>query len=101
MPRFDVYPMPGKGRAGYVVDVQADLLSHLATRVVVPLLPLAGAPPPIADLNPVVEIEGIPLVLAVQALAAIPLRELKRPVASLADRQDQVTRALDTLLTGF
>ena len=39
--------MPGRGKRGYVLDVQADLLSQLATRVVVPLLPLVVAPLPI------------------------------------------------------
>ena len=38
MARHDVHPMPGKGH-GYVLDVQAELLLHLGTRVVVPLLP--------------------------------------------------------------
>ena len=34
-------------------------------------------------------------------LAAIPLRVLKAPVASLADRRDDITRALDFLFQGF
>lgn len=38
MPRHDVHPMPGRAE-GYILDVQADLLSHLGTRIVVPLLP--------------------------------------------------------------
>ena len=35
---LDVHPMPGKGE-GYMIDVQVELLAHLSTRVVVPLLP--------------------------------------------------------------
>lgn len=46
MARFDVYPMPGRGQAGYVVDAQAALLDRLATRIVAPLLPPGDAPPP-------------------------------------------------------
>lgn len=46
MARLDVYSLPGERRAGYIVDVQADLLSHLATRVVVPLLLEKEAPKP-------------------------------------------------------
>ncbi len=45
---LDVYPMPGEGRDGYVVDVQADLLSHLVTRIVVPLLSEDTASKPIS-----------------------------------------------------
>ncbi len=102
MARFDLYRMPGKGRDGFVVDVQADLLDQLATRVVVPLVPLGDAPPPIRDLNPVLEVEGRPHVLLTQALASVPLRELPRPVVgSVEDHRDDITRALDLLLTGF
>ncbi len=53
MARLDVYPVPGKSRGRYVVDVRANLLSHLATRIVMPLLPEDVAPKPIRDLNPV------------------------------------------------
>ena len=35
MARFDVYDRPGG--AGYVLDVQADVLNELNTRIVVPL----------------------------------------------------------------
>lgn len=101
MARLDVYAMPGKGRAGYVVDVQADLLSDLATRTVVPLLPQDTAPKPIRDLNPVFEINGQSCVMVTQAIASVPRRELKRAIASLAEHHDRVTRALDILLLGL
>ena len=100
MARFDVHPMPGGGE-GYVVDVQADLLSHLSTRIVVPLLSEAATPRPISELNPVVEVHGVRHVLVTQALASVPGRELKRPVFGLAEHRDSVTRALDILLIGF
>jgi toxin CcdB len=101
MARLDVHPMPGKGRDGYVLDVQADLLSHLATRTVVPLLSEDSAPKPIRELNPVFELLGKRYVMVTQAIASIPGRELKRSVASLTDHHDRITRALDILLLGF
>ncbi len=101
MARLDVHPMPGKGRDGYVLDVQADLLSHLTTRTVVPLLPEDAAPKPISDLNPVFEIRGKRHVMVTQAIASIPGRELKRSILSLIDQHDTIIRALDTLLLGF
>ena len=100
MARFDVHPMPGGG-SGYVLDVQADLLSELATRVVVPLLPEDAAPKPLSDLNPAFEIDGTRHVMVAQAIASIPGYELKRRVGSLAAERDSITRALDVLLTGF
>lgn len=100
MARLDVYPIPNKG-SGYLLDVQADLLSRLSTRTVVPLLPEGVAPPAIGDLNPTFEISGKRHVLVPQSLAAVPIRELKRPVASLVEHRDAVTRALDILFVGF
>ncbi|ABC24346.1 CcdB family protein [Rhodospirillum rubrum] len=43
MARFDVYANPD-GMGG-LLNIQADLLRHLNTRVVVPLLPLAWIKP--------------------------------------------------------
>jgi toxin CcdB len=100
MARLGVYSMPGKG-VGYVVDVQADLLSHLVTRTVIPLLPEDAAPKPISDLNPIFQIGGKRHVLLTQAIASIPRRELRQPLASLAEHHDSITRALDILLIGF
>ena len=100
MARLDVHPMPGKSE-GYVLDVQAELPAHLATRVVVPLLPEDAAPPPISALNPVFELKGRRYIMLTQALSAVPMRELKRAVASLDAQHDAVTRALDLLLVGF
>ena len=80
MARLDVHTMPGKGRDGYVVDVQADLLSHLTTRTVVPLLPEDSAPKAINELNPIFEIRGKRHVLVTQAITSIPGRELRQVI---------------------
>jgi hypothetical protein len=45
--------MLGRARRGYVVDVQANLLSGLATRVVVPLMKEGTLRSVAAVLNPV------------------------------------------------
>jgi toxin CcdB len=100
MARFDVHPMPG-GRAGALLDVQADVLEHLRTRVVVPLVPLAQAPISIRDLNPVFDIGGVAHVMQTQALAAIPVRELRPATGTMVREADAILRALDLLLTGI
>ncbi|QHI97971.1 hypothetical protein GT347_08170 [Xylophilus rhododendri] len=51
MARFHVY-RNAEGQ-GYLLDIQADLLGHLNTSVVVPLLPLPFAPSPARMLNPI------------------------------------------------
>lgn len=56
MARFSVYQNPGN--EGYLIDVQADLMAHLNTRLVVPLVPLGNAPKPAKTLNPLFTLEG-------------------------------------------
>lgn len=99
MPRFDIFE--NKGGAGYLLDVQSDLLSGLNTRVVVPLLPKSSAPFPGQRLNPVFNIEGQEVVMATQYMAAVPEGELRSCVSSLAEQQDEISVALDMLFLGF
>ena len=81
MARFEAFRNPGG--AGYLLDVQANLLSHLTTAVVVPLLPLASAPQQAARLNPTLIVNGEPCSLLTQFMAAVPKSELKELVARL------------------
>ena len=64
-----------------VLDVQAELLLHPNTRVVVPLLPEATAPPAVGGLRSVFEIEGRPYVMMTQALGAVSNPALEPAVA--------------------
>lgn len=99
MARFDVCKNPGG--TGYLLEVQADLLNHLNTRVVVPLLPLALAPKPARTLNPCFEILGETLVMTTQFMAAVPASMLHTPVTSLALQRDEIIAAIDFLMQGF
>lgn len=68
--QFTVYRNPnGKG---YLLDLQADVNDHFATRVVAPLLPIEDVPRYAASLNPVFEIDGNRVVMATQGMAAVP-----------------------------
>jgi len=99
MARFDVYKNPaGKG---CLLDVQADLLGQLNTRLVVPLLPLSMAPKPAQTLNPCVEIGDETFVMATQFMAAVPASILHIPVTNLQSRRDGIVAAIDFLLQGF
>jgi len=99
MARLDVYPNPDG--EGWLTDVQADLLSHLNTRVVVPLLPESIGPAPAQTLNPRFKIRGETVVMATQFMAAVPASILRDPVASLRAHHDEITAALDFLMQGF
>ncbi len=100
MPQFDVYRNPRPGRHPLLLDVQADLLERLATRVVVPMTRLEDSGTPISRLNPTATIEGIEYVLAFQELAAIPASALAEPVATLASRRTELLAAVDLLFAG-
>lgn len=86
---------------GYLLDVQADIISPFSTRVVVPLVAQAEIPEYAQTLNPVFEIEGELLVMATQGLASVPGQILKRPVASLVDKRTEIVQALDILFQGI
>lgn len=99
MARYDVYRQKRGGCL--VLDCQADLLSDLNTRFVVPLLPMAEAPRPAVRLNPVFGIEGEQLVMVTQFAATMAVRELGDRLVSLAPEQDAIAAALDMLISGF
>ena len=99
MARFDVYRNPDG--PGCLLDIQADLLSHLNTRVVVPLLPRAQAPQPARTLNPCFDIAEESLVMSTQFMAAVPATLLKHPLANLSGRHDDIVAAIDLLMQGF
>jgi toxin CcdB len=99
MAQYDVSRNP-EG-AGYLLDVQSNLLDGLNTRIVVPLLPASDAPVPAERLNPSVEIDGTAFVMTTQFLAAVPAAVLTAPVANLSERSTEITNALDMVFHGF
>jgi toxin CcdB len=84
-----------------VVEVQASILDHLRTRVVVPFLHIEDWPKPISRLNPIFEIEGKRLVLMPQQMGAVLVSDLAACIGSLSDQHDIIINALDMLLTGY
>ena len=99
MARFTVYQNPnGKG---YLLDLQANINIHFATRVVAPLLPVGDVPFYASTLNPLFEIDGAGFIMATQGMAAVPLSLLKIPVLSLEHKQVEIVSANDLLFQGF
>jgi toxin CcdB len=99
MARFSVYPAPSG--QGYLIDVQADVMSHFNTRVVIPLLPLEEAPKAASTLNPLIDIDGQRYSMVTQYMAAVPVNVLKNAVFSVDNRRDEIVAAIDLLLQGF
>jgi toxin CcdB len=98
MARFDVYE--GEG-GGYLLDCQADILSDLKTRFVVPLVPAQEVQRLAAKLNPTFEIGGGDYVMATNLAATVPASMLSRRVTSLRAEDGAIGNAIDMLLFGF
>jgi toxin CcdB len=99
MARFDVY-RAAKNRT-FAIDVQANSMDKIETRVIVPLLQIAIAPPIVRRLNPVFEFDGVEYVFVAQYIATLPLKMLGSPVINLKSEADAITIALDMLFQGF
>lgn len=104
MPQFQVHRNPDaatRERFPYLLDVQSDLLSGLATRVVAPLCPAAVEGGPVETLTPLFDIAGARYVMLTPQLAGVPSRQLGAGVASLTEHRGEIIAALDLLFTGF
>ena len=104
MAQFDVYLNPSSATRKaipYLLDVQADLLDTLATRVVVPLVLTEEMGLAAKRLNPQFKIKGVAVVMSTAELAGVSNRSLGDKVASLKSKRDEIIAALDLLFTGI
>lgn len=104
MAQFDVFENPNEETnqaIPYLLDVQADLLDTLSTRVVVPLVAASAMGKAIKHLNPGFTIEDTDVFMSTAELAGIPIRAIGEKVGSLKDRRQEIVEALDFLFTGF
>ncbi len=102
MARFDVYRFASKA-APMVVDVQADLLGELASRVVVPLVPEKTAKhETLPRLKPLIRVGGTDYILMTTDIGVLPTRQLGARVENIeSEHRDDITAALDFLFQGF
>jgi toxin CcdB len=85
-----------------VLDMQADVLSHLKSRLVAPLAPESAGEKAMTILEPVLEMEGERLVLLTTEMVTIPASLIAGPpVARFTDADHTTRRALDMLFSGF
>ena len=104
MSQFDVYenPNPETNQAiPYLLDVQADLLDALVTRVVVPLISITAAGKPIKQLNPEFTVNENSVIMSTAELAGISIQSMGKKAGTLKDRRNEIIAALDFLITGF
>ena len=104
MAQFDVYENqnPGtKESIPFLLDLQADLLDNLTTRVVVPLITVAAMGKAAKHLNPQFKIKQTTVIMSTAELAGVNQHVLGDKVCSLKEHRSEIIAALDFLFTGF
>jgi toxin CcdB len=87
-------------RQSLVVDCQSDLLDHIDTRFVIPLVPLSTGPSASGHLNPIVMHDDESYLLLTQTASAVNKRDLGPVVGSLEGQRLEIIRAIDVLIGG-
>ena len=103
MAQFDIYPNPDANtqqQIPYLLDIQAELLSHLTTRVVAPLYQKGNITNLLQKLNPTLTMNDDIFVLSVGELAAVPQAYLGTPIANAYYARESIIAAIDLLITG-
>ena len=104
MAQFDVYENcnPETSRTfPYLLDVQADILDNLPTRVVVPLVKSSLLKKVAPVLNPILKIASAEVVMVTPQIAGVPVRILGKRVSSLKEERKTIIAALDMLVVGY
>jgi toxin CcdB len=100
MARFDVYAH--KATSLLLLDVQADLLSDLKTRAVIPLVPYTEAKrEKVPSLVPVLTIRGKKHMMMTPDIASIKLSTLGKLVENIEPQRQAIIGAMDFLFQGF
>lgn len=84
-----------------VVVVQSDILMHLPTRVVMPLVSSEDMNVGFKTLMPVILAGGSKMHLFPQQMATVMTSSLTTYIGSAAQQRDEIIRACDLLLTGY
>jgi toxin CcdB len=91
-----------KKEVPYLLDIQSPLLSHLDTRVVIPLYrDLSLKKGELQGLTPAVEISGQPFLIMTSQVAGIPARYIGTQMLDISNRCDEIIAALDMLVSGI
>ena len=91
-----------RGRTPFLLDVQADVMEALPTRLVCPIRRREYVPnDPIERVHLPLTIDDVEYIAFFTELTAIPSSVLGGIVASLNRRRHEIVAAIDLLITGF
>jgi len=97
MAQYDVYRLKG---GLLVCDIQSDILYHLETATIIPLLGFEGTNC-IRKLNPIININDKDYVLKTEQITAIPKLNLSHKITNISEYHYDMTNAVDFLFHGF
>jgi len=102
--QFDVFRNPvvqQRSTIPFMLDIQSDLLDGLSTRLTLPLALPALVPSAIPlNLCPSLEFDGQRVHVLSHLAVAFRVRDLGRPVGSLALQASAVVASLDAVISG-
>lgn len=104
MAQFDIYENiepESKDMIPFLLDVQHDLHSNLATRTVIPLVATGSRQEAITKLCPVINVLGREVVVSTPEIAGYPVRDLGTRIMSASGHRLEILAAIDFLLSGF
>lgn len=103
MAQFDVYANTNRDTSEifpYLLDIQADVLKDLPTRVVVPLVLCSALNKTIPILTPQFKIIETEVRMLTPQLVGVQMHVLGTRICSLKERRGEIIAALDLLVTG-
>ena len=99
MAKYDVDAI--RGSQDLLLDVQANVLYGLSSRVIVPLVLKNPFFTPAPRLNPAFVVNDEIYVMITHLMTSVPASQLGQPIANLASNHDRISTALDMLFLGF
>lgn len=104
MAQFDVYDNPSKTTRKaypYILELQNDVISEIATRIVVPLADNnTMSSEAFKRLTPKIHYKNKELLILIPQIASMSTQSLKNPIGSLSHLRDEIISALDFAITG-
>lgn len=105
MKQFAVYKNKSRNKQAYpyFIDVQADMLAHLNTRLVMPLTQKANSNSQVKSLTPVITIEQVDYVILTTMITTTDVKNLKDEdaIINASHLRDQLVAAIDMMILGI
>jgi toxin CcdB len=103
--QFSVYKNKSRNKQTYpyFIDVQADMLAHLNTRLVIPLTQKDNSNSQVKALTPVIIIEQVDYVVLTTIITTTDVKNLKAgdAVMDASHLRDQLVSAIDMMILGI